>query len=134
MDWSDVMVLNEKSFWGFIGFELISATKESVELGLQVEDRHLNYKGIVHGGVLTALMDQAMGVLVCMMRIDGTQGVTTNLNVTFLTAMQEGKLVATAHLIHETFRSMTMQAEVRNEEGVLVSIATATFRLPKPSV
>ncbi len=130
MEWDEIMRKEEQSFWGLMGMKLISADSNLVEIGLTAGDQHLNSMGIVHGGVLSSMMDQTMGTLVAAIK-NGSQGVTTHLNVNFLNAMRKGELIASAFLLHESRRTMTLRAEVRNEEGVLGCIATATFRLPR---
>ncbi|WP_334076598.1 PaaI family thioesterase [Paenibacillus sanfengchensis] len=130
MDWNEILRKEENSFWGLLGMRMISADRNRVELGLTAGDSHLNSMGIVHGGVLSSLMDQAMGTLVAVIK-DGVFGVTTHLNVNFLSAMRKGELVALAFPVHESHRTMTVRAEVRNTEGVLGCMATATFRLPR---
>jgi len=130
MDWNEMLRKEENSFWGLLGMRFISADPTCVELGLTAGDSHLNSMGIVHGGVLSSLMDQAMGTLVAVIK-EGVFGVTTHLNVNFLNAMRKGELVAAAYPVHESRRTMTVRAEVRNAEGVLGCMATATFRLPR---
>lgn len=130
MEWTEILENNERSFWGLLGMKLLKADKDRVDIGITAEDKHLNSMGIVHGGVLSSLMDQAMGILVTAAK-GGLQGVTTHLNVNFLAAMGKGELIASAFPIQETFRSMTLRAEIRNGEGTLGCIANATFRLPK---
>lgn len=130
MEWSDIMKNEEQSFWGMLGMRLISADNSKVEIGITAGPLHLNSMGIVHGGVLSSIMDQAMGMLVAKIK-DGQLGVTTHLNVHFLSAMKEGELIAAAYSLHETFRTITLRAEVRNGEGELACISTATFRLPR---
>ncbi|WP_068785965.1 PaaI family thioesterase [Paenibacillus phocaensis] len=130
MDWSDeVQQREEQSFWGLLGLRLISADHRLVQLGLKAGASHLNSMGIVHGGVLSSMMDQAMGTLVAT--IKGKFGVTTHLNVNFLSPMRTGELIVSAYPLHETHRTMTLRSEVRNEEGTLGCLSTATFRLPK---
>lgn len=130
MDWHDMMSRNESTLWGLLGFKLISADKEKVELGLTVSEKHMNVMGIVHGGVLTAMMDQAMGTLAIALK-DGTPAVTTHINVNFLNAMKSGELVATAYIVHASYRTVTLRAEIHDENGVLGCISTATFRMLK---
>lgn len=130
MDWNEeILRRDEQSFWGLLGLRLLSADKARVELGLTAQASHLNSMGIVHGGVLSSMMDQAMGTLVA--KVKGKLGVTTHLNVNFLSPMRTGELVVSAFPLHETHRTMTLRSEVRNEEGTLGCISTATFRLPK---
>ncbi|WP_246054438.1 PaaI family thioesterase [Paenibacillus anaericanus] len=132
MDWSEIIARSEKSFWGLLGLRMLSADSKLVELGLTVNESHLNSMGIVHGGVLSSMMDQAMGTLVTAIK-NGSQGVTTHLNVNFLSAMRSGELIASAYPLHETHRTMTLRSEVRGEDGTLACISTATFRLPRDS-
>ncbi|GIO41903.1 PaaI family thioesterase [Paenibacillus apis] len=129
MEWKEIMGKEEHSFWGLLGMELISVDKQMVEIGLNADERHLNSMGIVHGGVLSAMMDQSMGTLVAAVK--GRLGVTTHLNVQFLSPMHKGVLKVSAFPLHETYRTMTLRAEVRDAEGVLGCISTATFRVPK---
>ncbi|AZK47709.1 PaaI family thioesterase [Paenibacillus lentus] len=130
MDWTDIISRSEKTFWGMLGLRLLSADSQRVEIGLTATESHLNSMGIVHGGVLSSMMDQAMGTLVTATK-GGREGVTTHLNVNFLSPMTKGELIVTAYPLHETFRTMTLRAEVHNSEGILGCISTATFRLPK---
>ncbi|WP_059053379.1 PaaI family thioesterase [Paenibacillus senegalimassiliensis] len=130
MEWNEeVSRRNEQSFWGLLGLKMINADSSQVELGLTAGDSHLNAMGIVHGGVLSSMMDQAMGTMVATLK--GKFGVTTHLNVNFLSPMRAGELVATAFPLHETYRTITLRSEVRDEEGTLGCISTATFRLLK---
>lgn len=125
----EIMEREEQSFWGLLGLRLISADVGRVELGLTATESHLNSMGIVHGGVLSSMMDQAMGTLVATVK--GKFGVTTHLNTNFLSPMRIGELIVSAFPMHETHRTMTLRAEVRDAEGTLGCIATGTFRLPR---
>lgn len=130
MDWQEILKQNEQTFWGYLGMKLLRADKERVDLKVEAGEKHLNSMGIVHGGVLSSMMDQAMGILVTAAK-EGVQGVTTHLNVNFLAPMHKGELIASAFPIQETYRTMTLRAEIRNQEGTLGCIANATFRVPK---
>ncbi|MNH85925.1 putative esterase [compost metagenome] len=129
MDWAEIMERSNHSFWGHLGGRVLSVDKNKVEAALTIEPKHLNSMGIVHGGVLSSLMDQVMGFAVIAAK-DGRQGVTTHLNVNFLAPMGLGELYVTAYPVHETYRTLTLHAEIRDEQEVLGCMATATFRLP----
>ena len=59
---------NGRKYWkdsGFpheMGIKFYYARDGVCELGLKVEDRHRNYFGIIHGGVLYSIMDSAAGI------------------------------------------------------------------------
>ncbi|KLU54068.1 PaaI family thioesterase [Paenibacillus sp. FSL K6-1122] len=118
-------------FWGFLGCRYIKGDGKEVQIALTAGEHHTNSMGIIHGGVLTSLMDQAMGmVATAAMEVDGC--VTTNLNVHFLAPMKQGELTVTATVLHQAGRSVTTQSEVRDESGTLGCMATATFRIARP--
>ncbi|MCK6073968.1 PaaI family thioesterase [Paenibacillus silvae] len=118
-------------FWGFLGCRYIKGSNQEVQIALTAGEHHTNSMGIIHGGVLTSLMDQAMGmVATAAMEVDGC--VTTNLNVHFLAPMRQGELIVTSSVLHQAGRSITTQSEVRDESGTLGCMATATFRVAKP--
>jgi len=118
-------------FWGFLGCRYIKGDGKEVQIALTAGEHHTNSMGIIHGGVLTSLMDQAMGmVATAAMEVDGC--VTTNLNVHFLAPMKQGELTVTATVLHQAGRSITTQSEVRDVSGTLGCMATATFRIARP--
>ena len=65
---------------------------ETVVLGLRAADAHTNSRGFVHGGLISALADNAMG-LSCGRRLGSEGGglVTVNLSVDFLGAALKGQ-------------------------------------------
>ncbi|MFB5266651.1 PaaI family thioesterase [Paenibacillus enshidis] len=117
----------ETKFWGFLGCSFIGADNGEIRIGLEAGEQHTNSMDIIHGGVLTSLMDQAMGMAATSIRAQAAC-VTTNLNVHFLSAMHKGKLEVRARVIHEAGRTITTEADVRDEKGTLGCMATATFR------
>lgn len=118
----------QDTFWGFLGCEFISGDGEEVKIALNAKKQHTNSLGIVHGGVLTSLMDQAMGMVATAAKnVDAC--VTTNMNVHFVSPMKEGRLTVTAIVIHEAGRSLTTEARVHDSQGTLGCIATGSFRV-----
>ncbi|MFC7679126.1 PaaI family thioesterase [Paenibacillus sp. GCM10028914] len=118
----------EPTFWGYLGCEMESASEEAVIITLDTQPHHMNMMGIVHGGVLSSLMDNAMGIAVMMER-PGESTVTSNLNVHFLTPAKEGRLTVKANIMHRTRRSMTTESRITHENGELVAISTGSFRV-----
>ena len=66
-------------------------TDEAVILGLVAEAAHTNSRGFVHGGLISAFADNAMG-LSCSHRLGGEASlVTVNLTLDFLGSAQIGQ-------------------------------------------
>ncbi|MCM3260872.1 PaaI family thioesterase [Paenibacillus lautus] len=118
----------EPTFWGYLGCKLASASSEAVVVTLDAQPHHMNMMGIVHGGVLSSLMDNAMGIAVMLER-PGESTVTSNLNVHFVMPARAGVLTVTANIVHQTHRSVTTECRITNDKGELVAISTGSFRV-----
>lgn len=110
----------------------IKSRVEEVEKGravchIDVEDIHLNGNGTLHGGVYASLIDNAMGLSVAA--LVGFRTATIALNVSFLGAVREGRIVCESQVVHRTRRIATVEAKVHDGEGNLVAMGTGTFRI-----
>jgi uncharacterized protein (TIGR00369 family) len=66
-------------------------TPDAVVLGLRLAKAHTNSRGLAHGGLITALADNAMG-LSCGLKTNEIQGlVTVNLSIDFLGSANVGQ-------------------------------------------
>lgn len=65
-----------------------------IRLSLAIEDRHTNPNGVMHGGVITTLMDEAVGAVIASVRgLDAMAAAphsTVDMNVSFLSAARPG--------------------------------------------
>lgn len=119
----------EHSFWGWLGCELESIEEGRVTLTLKPEQKHLNVIDIVHGGVITSMMDTAMGIA-SMVAFPGEQMVTANLNMHFLAPLRKGSKVTTiGEVIHRSRKSVTTSGRTYNDACELCAAASATFRV-----
>ncbi len=110
----------------------IGSRVEEVEPGkavcfIDVEPVHLNGNGTLHGGVHASLIDNAMGLSVAA--LVGLRTATIALNVQFLGAVREGRIICHSEVVHRTRRIATVEAKVHDGEGNLVAMGTGTFRI-----
>ncbi len=85
---------------------------------------HQGYEGIVHGGILSSLLDEAMVKLAFSL---GIPAVTAEITVKFKAPSAPGdELIVSGHLLNETHR--LIRAEARIERGPVV-VAEATGKL-----
>lgn len=118
----------ESTFWGYLGCKLEQAGNDEVIVSLDPLPHHLNLIGIVHGGVLSSLLDNTMGVAV-MLKYPHRSSVTSNLNVHFVRPAKQEYLKVTGKIVHETGRSITAESRITNPRGELIALSTASFRL-----
>ncbi len=96
--------------------------------GLQ---RHQGYDGALHGGVVTALLDETMGWAIFH---QGIWGVTAKLAVTFKRPVPVGEeLVVTGDVVRDRGRALETKGTVaRAADGEVLAMATALFlRMPE---
>lgn len=112
----------------------VEAEPGRVSFTLVPSEFHLNPFGLVHGGVLAALMDTAMGCAVHSLLPVGAGYVTSELNVRFLrsTGVGTGSLVCTGEVLKPGRRSMVVQARVTDDSGRDVAIGGCTCLVIAP--
>lgn len=95
---------------------------------------HLNPFGLVHGGVIAALIDTAMGCAAHSLLPVGAGYVTSELNVRFLraTGLASGTLLCLGEVIKAGRRSIVVQARVTDDSGREVAIGGCTCLVSAP--
>ncbi len=90
------------------------------------ERRHQGYDGTVHGGIVTALLDETMGWAIFH---QGIWGVTARLEVAFRKPVAVGEeLRVVGEVVRERSRSIETHGTVtRASDGVVLADADATF-------
>jgi uncharacterized protein (TIGR00369 family) len=99
----------------------------TARLSAEVDERHLNPAGSVHGGLLATLVDTAMGAAV-RSAVDGEIPATSQLTITYLRPGQPGRLEVTGRVSKRGESLTVCEAEVEQEGKTLVH-ALATFAL-----
>ncbi len=64
-----------------------------VVLGIRIEARHLNTRGVAHGGMLMTMADSALGIVIAMSQDPPQPMVTVSLSADFADAAREGDWV-----------------------------------------
>jgi acyl-coenzyme A thioesterase 13 len=121
-----------------IGGELDSWEEGRVVMSIKLEDRHMNPGGVLHGGVLTTLMDEATAHAIFTVR--GLEGMaeaplaTVDMNVSFLAAARPGdELECEARTLRVGRAVAFAEAEVRRRgRGDLVAKGRFTYAILNP--
>lgn len=66
---------------------------EATVIGLRIEEKHLNTRGVAHGGMLVTLADSALGIVIAMSRTPPQPMVTVNLTTDFADVARAGDWV-----------------------------------------
>lgn len=101
-----------------------------VAYALQTRSEHANAIGLVHGGVITTLLDQAIA-MVAWEAVDRAPTVTVQLETRFVSAARPGTLLEARAKIRDRAGSMIfLDAEVFDGERV-VALATAVMKISR---
>lgn len=128
----------ESPFIGEIGATVEEMREGYVRMGLQVEERHTNPNGVMHGGVATSVMDEATGAVIASVRGVETMmqapHATVEMSVSFLGGVWPGDdliFEARATRVGRTvaFSEVTIR---RRDEEKLVATGKFTYVIARP--
>jgi uncharacterized protein (TIGR00369 family) len=123
----------ESPFHGWAGMELVRVGGGEAELAMKLEDHHFNPQRIVHGGIIAAMADTAIGLALRSILAPGSTHRTAQLGVHFLAKGEGTRLVGRGRALHLGTRMGYGEAEVLDGDEQLLARATATFIvLPAP--
>ena len=104
-----------------------------VSLGTVLRDAHCNSRGIIHGGFISAIADNAMGLTcVAQMKAQGrkvTSLVTVNLNVDFTGMAKIGEWIFTESEIVKLGGNLSFVRCQLKTPDAIVARANATFKI-----
>jgi len=114
-----------------IGFEVsIDEAAGVAHCLLDVDERHLNRHGVLHGGIVATLLDTAAGVTASM--VHDPQGLTpvstVSLNINYVAPGREGPIRATGQRTGGGRSLHFVSADLCDAQGVLIASATGVFK------
>ena len=114
-----------------IGMRLANAGPGLATFVLDVDERHHNPMGSVHGGILGDLADAAMGYAVISTLAADETFTTLEMKVNFLRPAFHGRLRCHARVESRGKTIVYAAADVVNDEGKLVAKAVSTNLVQK---
>lgn len=104
-------------------------TADAYILGLRIAAAHCNSRGLLHGGVIAALADNAMGLSVAQLDTAARSPVTVSLHLDYLGQAALGAwLDVTTNFVRVGGTLAFADAHI-HADSVVVAKASATFRL-----
>ena len=123
--------INAKGFSDVAGFRIVAAGPGHAEVALARRDDLVQFFGHFHGGVITALADQAAGIAITSGLPKGRIGVTVEIKVNFLSPADGSEIVARAKTLKMSGSIAVATVEVfskKDETETLCAFCTATMR------
>jgi 1,4-dihydroxy-2-naphthoyl-CoA hydrolase len=108
------------------GIRITSADKDKLVGELDVDHRHLNRGGNVHGGALLAFADDLGGTLAGLNIPPGFRTTTIESKSNILRACSPGRLTGVVMPVHVGRRTIVVQTSIYRSDGKLAVITTQT--------
>ncbi|ABS63886.1 thioesterase superfamily protein [Parvibaculum lavamentivorans DS-1] len=106
-------------------------TGSAIHIGLWLAEPHTNSRGLAHGGLITALADNAMG-LSCGLGIENIAGlVTVGLTVDFLSSARIGQWLEVQPEVVKTGSTLSFAQCLVTADDKACARANATFSVLK---
>lgn len=115
---------------GPLGFVATVPAPGRVVWEYRIDPAHHNPNGVLHGGVIMALLDTAMGYAIAMQVIgDGKMNAVAEMSTRFLAPIKDGLLRAEATIVKQGRRLAVVDGRALAEDGTLVATASATHAI-----
>ncbi len=112
----------------FLEFTIDDGIDGEAVAALDVNDRHLNPNGVVHGGVVFTLVDTAMGRATMSVLDEGRICASIEVAVRYLRPITGGRLVATASVLRAGRRIVHLEGRVTVDgDDRPVAVVQASF-------
>ena len=120
-------------FSAFIGTEMEELREGYARVGLTLEQRHTNPNGVMHGGVITTMMDSALGAALGALRGEAARRdphATVEMNASFLSGARPGdRIVVEGRVIRMGKTIAFGEAEARRNGSTLIAKGRLTFAM-----
>jgi uncharacterized protein (TIGR00369 family) len=109
-----------------LGLKLTGLESGSAVFTVEVDERHHNPLGTLHGGIYCDLADAAMGWAYAVTLAEGESFTTIELKINFLRAVRRGTLTATSTVVKAGSTLGYVECDVTDDHGRLVAKAAST--------
>lgn len=104
-------------------------TDTAVQMGLRLAKSHTNSRGLIHGGLIAALSDNAMGYSCAQAMGWNCSLVTIGLTLDFIGTARVGQWLAIEPEVIRTGNTICFAQGLVKADDVVIARANATFRV-----
>ena len=108
------------------GIRITSAERDKLVGEIDVDHRHLNKGGIVHGGALLAFADDLGGTVAGLNIPEGFRTTTIESKSNIFHSCPPGRLTGIAVPVHVGRRTVVVQTSIYRSDGKLAAMMTQT--------
>jgi fumarylpyruvate hydrolase len=113
----------------FLGVRVESAHDGEATCALDLAPHHRNKRGVAHGGVVSSLLDTALGAAVISAMPPEWWCATVSLSIQFVSGGRGSRLIATGRVVRRGVQVAFADGEVRDEAGDVVATAQGSWHV-----
>jgi uncharacterized protein (TIGR00369 family) len=117
----------QNHFPKMVGIEIDDIEPGRARLSLEVEEKHRQLHGIMHGGATATLIDTAVAFALVGASEPGAKFTTIELKINYLAPIVEGRIVADARLVRDGKRIVVAECDVFDAAGNLAAKGLLTY-------
>ena len=118
--------------WQWLAIVAVELGEGLAVLEMTPTEHMANHAGFVHGGMIGALADSAMGRCLRTLKPGVVRAMSFDLKLSFIAAARVGEaLRATGRVVHAGRRTMVAECRVEGPGGRLVATASGTFAVTR---
>ena len=119
-----------ETFYSMFGFDIVEWHDGFVRVALDVQPKHLNGAGILHGGTLMTMMDEAGSLcgLWCSVKGNRRWSVTVDMDCRFVGQARSGRVTCTGAVVSQGRSLYFTRTEVTDAEGRVLSYGASSHK------
>lgn len=126
---SRVKALAEGPIWSHLNMKLHFANDGKSKIELPVTTELKQAYGVVHGGIISTVLDMAMSSALSTTLADEEFSTTIDLNVSFLRPMFGESLIGEGKVVKRGKRVIVVNGETKDENGNVIATSTGHFMI-----
>ena len=124
--------MNSSPVWTWLGIREVDLDDGKAVVEMTPTEDMANTAGFVHGGMISALADSAMGRSLRTIRPGVVRSMSFDLKLSFISAAKVGEtLRATGQVVHAGRRTAVTECRVEGPGHKLVATASGTFAITR---
>lgn len=112
--------------WKFLDFD---AEQQVIKVEMQARPEFLNPAGLIHGGMLAAMLDETLSPALAATLGPGEFAQTLEIKVNFVSPAKVGRVLGTGRIISRGRSICFMEGQLRDEHDTLLATGSATSKI-----
>ena len=116
--------------WKFLEFDDL---QQVIKVEMQARPEFINPAGLIHGGMLAAMLDETLSPALAATLGPGEFAPTLEIKVNFISPAKVGRVLGTGRIVSRGRSICFMEGQLHDEQGNLLATAMATSKIGRQS-